>query len=58
MYENHYDFEALFQVDRDELERKLELRRKLKIAAERKEKPRQKGSIFLVLQTFRNIFKQ
>jgi hypothetical protein len=55
MYENHHDFEALYQADRDQLERRLELRRKLKMAAERIEKPKKRGSLFLMLHAFRNI---
>ncbi len=58
MYENHYDFETLYQTDREELEKRLEVRRKLKLAAQRTEKPGLRDSLILVLQVFRNIFKQ
>ena len=58
MYENHHDFEALFQSDRNELERKLEERRKLLARYGESRQPGYRGKLFLVLQAFRNILKQ
>ena len=58
MYENLFDYETLYRIRNDELEQNLEERRKLMFAAERKDMPMPRGSLFLVLQSFRNIFKQ